>query len=91
MGELADDFRFMKEVKLAERNKIEPSRFEYATDKLMESGHTVGLNPTDNKCLIVNNYIKFWPYTGWYSGKGIGSGRGIHTLLKRLEEINAAN
>ena len=84
MGELAEDFAFMKEQKKKEREAIEPSRLEYATDKLMEDGHRVGLSPDDSKCLIVNGYIKFWPYTGWYSGKGIGSGRGIHNLIKKL-------
>lgn len=85
MGELADDFRFMKKIRLEERQKIEPTRFEYAVDKLMEAGHRVGRNPEDDKSIIVNNGIRFWPYTGWYSGKGIGSGRGIHNLLKNIE------
>lgn len=84
MGELADDFNFMKEQRLKRRQAIEPSRFEFATDKLMDIGCTVGLDPNDHKCLIVNGYIKFWPYTGWYSGKGIGSGRGINNLLRKL-------
>lgn len=84
MGELAEDFRLMKKVKLERRNSIEPSRLEYATDKLMQAGHSVGLNPKDHKSIIVNGYITFWPFTGWYSGKGIGSGRGIHNLIKNL-------
>jgi hypothetical protein len=86
MGDMADDFRFMKKVRLEERNKVEPTRYEYAVDKLMEAGHTVGKNPHDDKSFIVNGYIAFWPYTGWYSGKGIGSGRGIHNLIKKLKE-----
>lgn len=90
MGELAEDFRFMKEMKLEERNKIEPTRFEYATDKLMQAGHRVGLDPKDEKALIVNGYIRFWPFTGWFSGKGIGSGRGIHTLVNKLTEVAPA-
>lgn len=84
MGELAEDFAFMKKVKEEERAKVEPTRFEYAVDKLMEAGHKVGLNPKDDKSIIVNNMVLFWPYTGWYSGKGVGSGRGIHNLIKKL-------
>lgn len=84
MGELAEDFRFMKEEALKERAKKEPSRFEYATDLLMNAGHRVGLDPEDDKALIVNGTVKLYPYKGWWSGKGVGSGRGIHNLLKKL-------
>lgn len=30
------------------------------------------------------NPIKFWPYSGWHSGKGIKDGRGFENLLKQL-------
>lgn len=85
MGDMADVFREMKTDRLAHRNEVEPRRFEYAVDKLMQAGHSVGKNPEDEKSIIVNGYIKFWPYTGWYSGKGIGSGRGINKLLEELK------
>lgn len=88
MGELAEDFKIMKEQKLKERIKVEPSRFQYATDLIMEAGHRVGLDKNDDKVLTINGYIKLWPYTGWYSGKGIGSGRGVHNLLNKLNEVN---
>lgn len=87
MSEVVEGFRFMKEHKLKERQAIEPNRFEYAIDKLMEAGHRVGKNPEDSRSIIVNKYVRFWPFTGWYSGKGIGSGRGIHELIKKLEEV----
>ena len=75
MGEFAEDFRIMKELKEKERSAKEPTRFEYATDLLMKQGHRVGLDAKDDKCLIVNSNIKLYPYKGWWSGKGIGSGR----------------
>lgn len=86
MGELAEDFAYMKEQRRKEREAKEPSRLNYATDKLMQAGHRVSLDPADNKCLIVNGYIKLWAYTGWWSGKGVGSGRGVHQLIKRLQK-----
>lgn len=85
MGEMADDFRFMKEQRLKERQAIEPSRFEYAIDRLKSAGYRVEKDPEDFKSLIVNRYIRLWPFTGWWSGKGIGSGRGIHKLIEKLE------
>ena len=84
---MGDGFRFMKEVKAKERAEKEPIRFEYAVDKLMDAGYTVAKNPHDDKSFTVNGYITFWPYTGWYSGKGIGSGRGIHNLIKALKGL----
>lgn len=87
MGELADDFRFMKEQRLKEREAKEPSRFQYAIDNIMQAGHRVGKVPGDNKCLMINGYIKLWPYTGWWSGKGVGSGRGVHNLIKELGKM----
>lgn len=85
MSELADDFRFMKEQRKKERAEKEPTRFQYATDLLVDAGYRVGLDPEDDTCLIINGYIKLWPYTGWWSGKGVGSGRGVKKLLRVLE------
>ena len=31
------------------------------------------------------NTIKFYPYSGWHSGKGIKDGRGFQNLIKQLE------
>jgi hypothetical protein len=84
VGDLAEDFAFMKKIKQKERAEKEPKRFEYATHVLIGAGHTVELYTKDNKCLIVNGYIKFWPYTGFFSGKGIQSGRGINNLVECL-------
>jgi hypothetical protein len=84
MGDMADDFRFMKEEALKVRAAKEPTRFEYATDALMAAGHTVGLDPANDKCLVVNGTIKLYPYKGWWSGKGVGSGRGVDNLIKQL-------
>lgn len=88
MGELAEDFAFMKKVRKEERAKVEPTRFEYATDLIMNAGHRVSLDAKDDKVLVINDSIKLWPYTGWWSGKGIGSGRGVHNLIKKLASQN---
>lgn len=84
MGDMREAFDAMNEMKAERRASIEPDRFKYATEKLEEAGHTV--EKVDHAQLLVDGYIKFWPFTGWFSGKKIGSGRGIHTLLKKLQE-----
>ena len=83
---MAEDFRAYDEFKLERRNKIEPTRFEYAVDKLVQAGHRVANGGHGDKSIVINGYIKLWPYTGWWSGRGVGSGRGIHELIKKLKE-----
>ena len=82
MGELADDFRFMDEQRAKHRAQVEPERVTYAIKQLTDAGHTV--HKVDNQSLKVNGTIMFWPFTGWFSGKGVGSGRGIKKLLDKL-------
>lgn len=82
MGDMAEDFRAMREHNRERRGVIEPHLFKYAKQKLDEAGHTY--ETVDATQLLVNGYVKFWPFTGWYAGKGIGSGRGIRNLIKAL-------
>lgn len=86
MGELADDFRFMDEQKKKRKAKLIPERVEYAAKALREEGHNV--ISTEAGQLTVNNHIILWVYTGWWSGKGVGSGRGIDNLVKKLRETS---
>lgn len=89
MGELAEDFRIMKEERKKRRDKLEPSRVEFAVNKLMEIGCEVAYNDYA-KCVffsIKGIKGKIYPFTGWYSAKGIGSDRGIKRLIKKLGEV----
>lgn len=87
MGELAEDFRFIDEQRKKHKVAETPNRVEYATRLLRENGHTV-VN-VDSGQLKVNGYITLWAFTGWWSGKGVGSGRGIHNLIKRLQKLQS--
>lgn len=82
MGELADDFRFMDEQRAKHRAEVEPKRMTYAVEQLEKAGHTV--QRVDDQTLKVNGKVTLWVFTGWFSGKGVGSGRGIHNLIKKL-------
>lgn len=82
MGELADDFRFMDEQRKKDRDAKEPGRVQYAIEQLEKAGHKVV--KIDDQSIKVNGTVTLWPFTGWFSGKGVGSGRGIHNLLKKL-------
>lgn len=88
MGELAEDFRFMKEQARKHRERIEPSRFAYVEKSLRTIGCTIdGGNYYEIYFTKGNISGKIYPYKGWWSAKGIGSGRGIKKLVKALEGI----
>lgn len=64
-----------------------PKRFDYAKEKLGELGFEVEYeDTTELRIEYKGNTIKLWPYSGWFSGKGIKDGRGIDNLLSQLEE-----
>lgn len=88
MGELAEDFRFMKEQAKKHREKIEPSRFTYVEKQLKLIGCKIdGYTYSEIYFAKGNISGKIYPYKGWWSAKGIGSGRGIKKLVKTLKEI----
>lgn len=64
----------------------EDGRIKFAKSQLETRGYKV-THDVANKCLIFEhkgNKIRLFPYTGWFTGKGIKDGRGLQTLLKRL-------
>lgn len=71
-----------------EREEIlTPKRKEYAIKKLQEKG-IYEITCVDDKRIEFyrtrDKKVVLFPYSGWWSGKGIGSGRGINELLKLL-------
>ena len=85
-SELEQDIEFLKEITAAKRNENEPGRQEYVIRVLSEKGYKPIID-TQNKCVRFEyrgNMITVWPYTGWFSGKGVKDGRGIKKLLKQI-------
>lgn len=86
-------FDAMKEECEERRKTLESNRVQYATDLLMEAMYAVGWNASEKAIYIYkrndrkNHIAKLYPYTGWWSGKDIGSGRGVHKLIKKLGEV----
>nr|DAT58012.1 MAG TPA: hypothetical protein [Caudoviricetes sp.] len=93
MGELRAVFDAMKKEREERREALEPSRVQYATSLLTEAGFVVVWDRPERALYIyrhnrANKFIaRLWVYTGWWSGKGIGSERGVHKLIKKLGEI----
>lgn len=65
---------------------LQPKRVEAAVEVLTDLGYNVVV--IDGKELqfeYKGNMVKFWPYSGWHSGKGIKDGRGLIKLLNQLK------
>jgi hypothetical protein len=87
MGDMGDAFRDMKSMSQARRQKVEPSRMEVATEKVSELGYDVNSDDGQSLTFELNgNTIRIFPYTGWFSGKGVKDGRGIFNLIEQLKE-----
>ncbi len=68
-----------------ERQKeLEPKRIAYAKAQLEKLGYEVTESDTELRFIYKENVIKFFPYSGWHSGKGITDGRGLDRLLKQI-------
>ena len=93
MGELRAVFDAIKKECKERRKSLEPSRVQYATDLLIEAMYAVGWNANEKAIYVYkrndrkNHIAKLYPYKGWWTGKGISSGRGIHKLIKKLGEV----
>lgn len=65
---------------------LQPQRMASCSEKLQSLGYDVWSNGTDMlEFTFKGNIIKFYPYSGWFTGKGVGSDRGFSNLLKRLD------
>lgn len=64
---------------------LQPKRMETCKERLESLGFSVISYEADRLEFIYDgNTIKFWPYSGWHSGKGIKDGRGFKNLLQQL-------
>jgi hypothetical protein len=69
------------------QDRLQPKRIDFAVKEIIKRGIS-GVIVKDDNCIeffYKGNLIKFFPYSGWHSGKGIVDGRGIDNLLKQLK------
>ena len=81
----------MPRLDIEKQERLEPKRMGYAKKKIESKGFSV--NEIANYELRFEHkgeIIKFFPYSGWATGKTIKDGRGLNNLLKQLvtERIN---
>ena len=68
------------------QQRLEPTRRETAIEAFTQLGFDV--MPDGEKALMITfkgSIVRFFPYTGWHTGKTIEDGRGLDNLLKQLK------
>lgn len=69
-----------------ERKEKEAQRMEFAKTELAK--HSKEIIEENETTLIISHNgqrIKFFPYTGYFNGKGIAGGRGIKKLIEQIK------
>lgn len=68
------------------QERLEEPRMDYAIKKISELGFEVD-RVSDNELNFVfkKHLVKFFPYSGWHTGKSIKDGRGLEKLLTQLK------
>lgn len=76
----------MPRLNTERQNKIEPIRLRTAINEIQKLGLTI-INCTDK--MIEFEYkgqpVKYFPYSGWTTGKTIKDGRGLMNLINQLK------
>lgn len=68
------------------QEKLEPNRMRFAKNSLIMMGfHICYEDKTRLEFLYNGSVVKFYPYSGWHTGKSIKDGRGFRELIKQLK------
>jgi hypothetical protein len=65
---------------------LEPTRIEKAVAEITKLGYKIDYQ-TDTEVGFTFNgdRVKFWPYSGWHTGKTIKDGRGLSKLIRQIK------
>ena len=67
------------------QGKLEPIRYQRALKYLSQKGYeTRQVSTTCIEFDYKGSTVRFWPYSGWHSGKTIEDGRGWNHLEKQI-------
>lgn len=75
----------MARLDIERQQELEPKRVDYAVKELEKIGKKITFK--DETKIIFEHEgesITLYPYSGWFTGKGIKDGRGISKLLKQM-------
>ena len=77
----------MPRIDIKRQEKLEPIRMGYAKKLIEDMGFpVVEIANYELRFWHKGEVIKFFPYSGWASGKSIKDGRGLNKLIKQIED-----
>lgn len=75
----------MSRLDMERQQALEPKRVDFAIKKIKDLGFEITYECESRiDFMFKGNLIKFYPYSGWHTGKGIVDGRGINNLITQL-------
>lgn len=76
----------MKRLDTDRQNELEPKRLAYAKEQITRLGFQITYqDEKEIRFEFQGETVKFFPYTGWATGKTIKDGRGLNNLLKQIK------
>jgi hypothetical protein len=76
----------MSRLNTKRQAELEPKRMDISIEKLAELNiSATRISDSELEFEWKGNTIKYWPYSGWHTGRGIKDGRGLKNLLKQLK------
>lgn len=75
-----------KRLNKIRQEKLQPKRIENTEKTLSQMGFEIHKTKCTKGLVCTRDSLKFiiYPYSGWWSGKGIGSGRGFVKLIEKI-------
>lgn len=68
--------------------RIEPERVQYAKQKIKDLGIDITFESSTRIEFQFNgSLVKFFPYSGWHTGKTIKDGRGLSALIRQIAPV----
>lgn len=65
--------------------KLQPKRIDVAKAAIEKLGYDIiNEDSTSIEFFFNGELVKFFPYSGWHTGKSIKDGRGLNKLLRQL-------
>lgn len=76
----------MTRLNIDRQQALEPQRIEYAKSVISHLGYKITFEcSTRIEFMFQGHVVKFYPYSGWHTGKSIVDGRGINKLVKQIK------
>lgn len=75
----------MPRLDIERQKELEPKRMANAEKKIKAKGYNVSIDSDTQLSFVHKGYIvKFFPYSGWATGRSIKDGRGLRNLLRQI-------